>query len=386
MRIVRIPGLRWSAELPLGTLIHMIPSDGPAKRFRGGVTVSRPTLSPPHAKGSVMKTLFRRAALGAGAITTAAVLVASSLAPAAAADPGRGHDGQDEALAPIHLPSGFPPEGIAIEHGTAYLGSRTDGDIYALNLKTGKGKVISRGTPSSATCLIACGSLGLAIDSRRHQLYVAGGGGGDARVIDLRNGAVLAEYQLAPEGTSAFIDDVLLTDHGALFTDAFNDTLYRVRGGRVEKVPLRGEWVQTPEGFNANGITTTPDGRALLVNNSTTGELYRVEEDGASSRVDLGGQSLAHPDGLLREGRTLYAVQSDINAVAVVELDKSGTRGEVVDTLTSDDFDVPTAIARHGDRLYVPNARFEAEEAADTEYWLTVLKADRGPGQRSGPV
>lgn len=329
-----------------------------------------------------MKTLLRRA-LGAGAITTAAVLAASALAPAAAAEPGptaaagpggRGHD-----KAPIHidLPDGFPPEAIAIEHGTAYLGNRVDGDIYALNLKTGKGKVISEGPGSSAACPIACGSLGLAIDSRRRQLYVAGGGAGDARVVDLRSGAVLAEYQLAPEGTSAFIDDVLLTDHGAWFTDAFNNTLYRVQGGRVESVPLRGEWVQVPDGFNANGITTTPDGRALLVDNSTTGELYRVEEDGTATRVDLGGQTLAHPDGMLREGRTLYAVQSDIDAVAVVELDRSGASGEVVDTLTADDFDIPTAIARHGDRLYVPNARFEVEEEADTEYWLTALKAPR---------
>ena len=84
---------------------------------------------------------------------------------------------------------------------------------------------------------------------------------------------------------------------------------------------------------------------------------------------------------MLREGRTLYAVQSDINAVAVVELDRSGASGKVVDTLTSDNFDIPTAIARHGDRLYLPNARFEVEEEPDTEYWLTALAAGRTPGR-----
>jgi sugar lactone lactonase YvrE len=327
-----------------------------------------------------MKTLLRRATLGAGAITTAAVLAASALAPAAAAGPEPGR-GNGQAPARIDLPDGFPPESIAIAHGTAYLGNRVDGDIYALNLSTGKGKVISQGSGPSAECLIACGSLGITIDDRRHHLYVAGGGAGDARVIDLRSGAVLAEYQLAPEGTPAFIDDVFLTDNGAWFTDAFNNALYRVQNGRVVKVPLRGEWVQVPDGFNANGITTTPDGRALLVNNSTTGELYRVEKDGTATRVDLGGQTLAHPDGMLREGRTLYAVQSDINAVAVVELDRSGTRGKVVETITSNSFDIPTAIARHGDRLYVPNARFEVEERADTEYWLTSLAGVRKPGR-----
>jgi sugar lactone lactonase YvrE len=139
--------------------------------------------------------------------------------------------------------------------------------------------------------------------------------------------------------------------------------------------------VQVPETFNANGITTTPDGRALLVDNSATGELYRVEQDGAATRVDLGGRTLAHPDGILREGCTLYAVQSGSNAVAVVHLARSGSRAEVVDSLASPDLDVPTAIARHGDRFYVANARFDVEVKADTDYWLTSLPAGRAPGQ-----
>ena len=324
-----------------------------------------------------MNTLLRRAVLGAGAITTAAALAASSVTPAAAA--GAGQD-QDATPARIGLPAGFPPESIAIEHGTAYLGNRVDGDIYALNLATGEGEVLSEGAGPGADCQIACGSLGLTIDSRRHRLWVAGGGDGDARVIDLRSGAVLAEYQLAPAGTSTFIDDVFLTDDGAWFTDAFDNALYRVKNGRVTKVPLRGDWVQVPDEFNANGLTTTPDGRALLVDNSATGELFRVRKNGTATRVDLDGRTLAHPDGMLREGRTLYAVQSDINAVAVIHLDRSGASGKIVNTLTSADFDIPTAIARDGGRLYVPNARFEVEETPSTEYWLTALATRRGPG------
>ncbi len=51
----------------------------------------------------------------------------------------------------IELPDGFRPEGIAIDpRGTAYLGSLADGDIYAADLRTGEGEVISQGpgTPS----------------------------------------------------------------------------------------------------------------------------------------------------------------------------------------------------------------------------------------------
>src|SRR4051812_5650812 len=69
------------------------------------------------------------------------------------------------------LPDGFQPEGIAIGPGhAAYFGSRATGDIYRADLRTGTGKVISKGpgTPS----------LGLKIDGRG-RLFVSGGSGGD---------------------------------------------------------------------------------------------------------------------------------------------------------------------------------------------------------------
>ncbi|MBL7253537.1 SMP-30/gluconolactonase/LRE family protein [Paractinoplanes lichenicola] len=302
-----------------------------------------------------MKTLLRRVVLGT--VTTTALLTTASLTPAAAG--GRHH---------IDLPDGFPPESIAIQHGTAYLGSRADGDIYALDLRTGRGRVISQGPGTQ--------SLGLTIDSRRQQLWVAGGVSGDARLVDLRTGAVLASYQLVPEGQPAFINDVLLTSGGAVFTDSVHDTLYRVRDGRVERIRLSGEWVETL-GYNANGITTTPDGREMLIVNSTTGELFRVTDEGRATEVDLGGQAFIHPDGVLREGRTLYVVENANNSVAVVTLDRLATRGTVVRRLTSADFDVPTAIARSGDRLYVPSARFGVEEGPEVDYWLTALETGR---------
>ncbi len=60
----------------------------------------------------------------------------------------------------IDLPDGFRPEGIAIAHGrTAYVGSSlADGDIYAADLRTGEGSVISEGPGTS--------SVGLKLDHR----------------------------------------------------------------------------------------------------------------------------------------------------------------------------------------------------------------------------
>jgi sugar lactone lactonase YvrE len=109
------------------------------------------------------------------------------------------------------------------------------------------------------------------------------------------------------------------------------------------------------------------------VANSSNGVLYRVETDGAATAVDLGGFVVTDGDGLLREGRTLYAVQNQLNQVAVIALAKDGLSGELVDTPTSPDFDVPTTIARSGGDLYLPNARFTTPPAADTEYWVTGI-------------
>ncbi|WP_199286872.1 SMP-30/gluconolactonase/LRE family protein [Nocardioides houyundeii] len=270
----------------------------------------------------------------------------------------------------IALPDNFAPEGIAIGPGPrAWLGSRVDGDIYQVDLRTGEGRTISQGpgTPS----------IGLKSD-RRGRLFVAGGPSGTARVVDARSGRLLADYQLAAGPT--FVNDVVLTRRTAWFTDSQQPVLYRLPLGRGGELPstsavrplrLSGDWVQVP-GTNANGIATTPDGRALLVVNSTNGLLYRVDPaTGDAVAVDLEGYSVVNGDGLLRVGRILYVVQNRLDQVAVLRLDRSGTRGTLVDTITSGDFDVPSTVAAFGRWLYLPSARFGRETPPVTEYWVT---------------
>jgi sugar lactone lactonase YvrE len=105
---------------------------------------------------------------------------------------------------------------------------------------------------------------------------------------------------------------------------------------------------------------------------SNTGNLYRVNpRTGQAKQVDLGGTVLTNGDGLLRQGRILYVVQNRLNQVAVLRLNRSGTAGRLVDTLTSPDFDVPTTVAAFGRWLYLPNARFTSPQEPDTEFWVT---------------
>ena len=302
-------------------------------------------------------------------ILCAVTMVLGVTVPAASV--AAAHERPDRFPDSIALPDGWLPEGITIGKApVAYLGSRADGDIYAADLRTGQGRVISQG-PGTA-------SVGLKVDDRG-LLYVAGGNAGNGRVVDIDSGAILASYQFTA-GTS-FVNDVVLTRDRAWFTDSAQAQLYSVplarhgnpaAASRVRTLPLTGDWVQGP-GNNANGIAQTPDRRALLVIQSNTGLLFRVDPaTGVARQVDL-GTLLTNGDGLLLHGRSLYVVQNRQNVVTVVDLNRSGTRGAVVDSLTSPLFDVPTTVAEFGPSLYLPNARFGIASPETASYSITRI-------------
>jgi streptogramin lyase len=291
------------------------------------------------------------------------ILFAAGAAAAGAAIPQAAHADASQFPTTIALPLGFPPEGIAISGHFAYFGSRLNGSIFRADLRTGTGRIIANGpgTPS----------LGLKID-RRGRLFVCGGTGGDARVLDAASGRTLARYPLA---TPAFINDVVLTREAAWITDSTNPALYKITFGRhgalpasATRLPLTGDLV-FQAGINANGIVTTPDGRALLVVQSNTGKLFRVDpRTGATKTVDLGGESLVNGDGLLRFGLTLLAVQNQKNVVAVLRLDFGGTRARVLNRVTDPRFAIPTTMAAFRDRIYLPNAQFNVTPTPTTPY------------------
>ena len=273
----------------------------------------------------------------------------------------------------IALPDGFQPEGIAIGAlPYAFFGSRATGAIYRASLVTGRGEIINPG--------FGAGSLGLKLD-RRGRLFVSGAASGDGRVVNAVTGATIASYDFT-SGPS-FVNDVVLTPDAAWFTDSLNPVLYRVpigRHGRLgqsfETVPLTGDFVFAPGGaLNTNGIARTPDGRNLLIVASNTGLLFVVDPDtGDTTEVDLGGVPMTNGDGLWLEGRRLYVVQNQLNRIAVVDLNRSGTKGRVVRTITSSAFDVPTTIARWADRLYLPNARFSTPPTPETTYTAVAVR------------
>jgi sugar lactone lactonase YvrE len=280
----------------------------------------------------------------------------------------------------IPLPDGYQPEGIAVGRGpTFFVGSIPTGSIYRGSLRTGQGETLVPPQEGRA-------AIGLDFDQRSGYLFVAGGPTGQAYVYDSETGASLAEYTFtAPENT--FINDVIVTREAAYFTNSFQPYIYRVplgppgsllQGSRLtQAIELRGDFTQVA-GFNANGIAATPNGRWLIIVNSSLGTLYRVDPtNGVVTLIDLSGASVPFGDGILLQGRTLYVVQNQLNQIAVVQLSPDFTSGEVVATITDEDFRVPTTVASFGRYLYAVNARFGTAPTPDTEY--EVVQVFRKP-------
>lgn len=264
----------------------------------------------------------------------------------------------------IPLPNGFQPEGIVVGEGnTAYAGSLADGDIYRVDLATGAGEVFIEGPGTPA--------VGLAFDDRTGYLFVSGGPNGDGRIYDTHTGDLVAAYDFG----GGFVNDVIVTPQAAYFTDSFMPVLYVVAldaSGEPDDfttLPLSGDFVFVPGGFNTNGIVATPNGNGLIIVHSSRGELYFVDpQTGEASLIDLGGENVNSGDGLLLLRRTLYVVQNSLNQIAQFQLNRDYSAARLQQILTDDDFDVPTTVSNQGARLYAVNARFGTPPGPDVEY------------------
>ena len=278
----------------------------------------------------------------------AAVLAAviATAAPAVAKHP-------DEQIV---LPGATGAEGIAKGAGaTFYAGDLFAGDIYRGNVQRGTAELFVD-APAGRM------AVGMAVDLRHRLLFVAGGFDGTAHVYDTRTGATVATVQLA--APPALINDVAVTRQGAWFTDSAQAQLYFVpisAGGALgapRTLQLGGPAADVSAEVNNNGIQATPNGKTLIVAHSGQGALNVVDPATGASRM-IAGVDVPSVDGILLEGGELYAVQNFLNQIAVVRLSPDLTSGTVEEHITSDLFQIPTTVARFGDRLATVNAKFD---------------------------
>jgi sugar lactone lactonase YvrE len=272
----------------------------------------------------------------------------------------------------IDLPDGFQPEGITTSGEQFYVGSIPTGAVYRGSLRTGQGAILVQPQTGRA-------AIGVKID--RGRLFVAGGTTGNAYIYNARNGALIRTYALS--AGDSFINDVVVTKKAAWFTDSMKPVLYRVPLGpsgrpgaatAFSTVNLAPPYAQV-SGFNVNGIDATPNGKTLVIVQSSTGKLFTVNAMGGTREIVLAdGESVPMGDGILLDGKTLYVVQNRLNLIAKIALDPKLTSGRVLRRIGSGAFSVPTTIAEHGTSLYAVNARFGVPPTPTTDYWITKVE------------
>jgi Cu-Zn family superoxide dismutase len=248
------------------------------------------------------------------------------------------------------------PEGVSFDEqsGYFYVSSTTDGTIFRGTLDEAQAEVFLPGGEDGRTAAVG-------LEATDGLLFIAGGATGQMFVYTQQRD-LLASFTTSASPT--FINDVTATEDGAFFTDSQSPFLYRVfegpSGWEFETfLDFTGTVFEYQAGFNANGIVTTPDGRYLIIVQSNTGELFRV--DTATKEVvqiDLGGETVAAGDGLVLRGRSLWVVRNSAGVIAEVRLSGQLDSGAIVGETADESFGFPTTADIARGRMLVVNSQF----------------------------
>jgi len=269
----------------------------------------------------------------------------------------------------IVLPGASSAEGITVGRGaTFYAGELFGGDIFRGDLQRGTVERLIDAPDGQM-------AVGLKVDDPSALLFVAGGFSGQGYVYDAITGSAVATYQFATPGQS-IINDVVITQGGAWFTDSLQPHLYFVPidptglPGDFSVLTLTGPAADTSGEFNLNGIAATPDGRTLIVAHSTTEALYTVDpRTGASAAI----ASVSGPDGILYAAGRLWVAQPFQNQITRLRPSPDLTSAVVDEVITSDLFHTPTTVAVHGSRLAVVNAKFDTGLPPTADQYEVVI-------------
>jgi Cu-Zn family superoxide dismutase len=224
-------------------------------------------------------------------------------------------------------------------------------------------------------------AIGLKLDDEG-RLYIAGGDTGKVFIYDTASKELVSSFDAPNAG---FLNDLAINPQtgDTYITDSFVPTLWRISGGQLKPwLDLSHTPIRYREGFNLNGIVSTPDGRYLLTVQSNTGKLYRIDTQTEQvTPVDLGGAKLTNGDGLVLTGNTLYVIRNQ-GFITKISLGNNFKSGEVVEdniTVPSPtdevDGDFPTTGALVSGRLLVVNSQFDEggpAGGADPERPFTV--------------
>jgi sugar lactone lactonase YvrE len=254
------------------------------------------------------------------------------------------------------------PEGIAVDaSGTSvFVSSNEDGTIFKGDVRRGALVPFAAAGADGRTT-----ATGMKVDGRG-RLLVAGAGTGKVFVLSTADGSTLQVLDSKPGASGTFVNDLTVAGGHAYVTDSMRPVILRAAtngdtvGDLEPWLDLRGSPFVYEDGFNANGIASYDGGRLLVVVQSNTGKLFRIDtRTKAVSEIDLGGTTLVNGDGLVAQGSRLFVVRNADNEIAVVKLRRGRREGRVGRAITSDAFAYPTTAAPAGKRLLVVNSQFD---------------------------
>ena len=248
-------------------------------------------------------------------------------------------------------PTAGNPEGVAFDpaSGAFFAGSVWDGVIY-------------RGTldGNTATTFITppAGYEACGMKAAQGKLYVAGCFSGRVSVYDIAQRREVAKFENFGAG---MLNDLVVTDTGDVFvTDSFVPTLWRITAAQVAAgggtppagIPVHPEiqYVYSPDPFNLNGIVSLNGGRRLIVGQSNTGKLFRIDfSDSAPYGREI-REIAVEPlfsDGLLLDhGQLVVVTFYPAETLTFVKLDDRAERGTVVERRTNPTLRGPSTVAK----------------------------------------
>ena len=258
----------------------------------------------------------------------------------------------------------FPESITSTADGTIYAGSMMSGMIF---------KGTMGDTPAAAWVQPVTegptGVAGVYADEKAGLLWacyvdLAAFAGGESqpsilRTYGLADGALQGTFPL-PE--KSFCNDIATAADGtAYIADTAGARIMRLKPGATELET----WYTDASQAGVDGISFDASG-VLYVNNVMTGKLYRVGigADGAATGVTEIATStpLKGPDGMrFGDDGKLYLAENGAGQVDAITID--GDSAEV--TVLQGGFDMPTAVSKTGDTLFVGEARFSQMQAAD---------------------
>ncbi|MGY1740080.1 MULTISPECIES: SMP-30/gluconolactonase/LRE family protein [unclassified Blastococcus] len=282
-------------------------------------------------------------------------------------------------------PGGSRFEGIGVDRRerTFYVSEVTGGEIHRGDVRTGRTEEwLPEGADDRTT------ARGITTD-RQGRVYIAGGPNGlgndrpDLWVYDA-DGTLLAALRV--DEPDAFLNDVAIgPDGAAYFTNSNDPQVFRVAREHGQWGVSR--WADAtgtipvqigPNSFNLGGIVVSPDRRALVVAQGTTGQLWRFDlRSRQVAEIDTGGAVLTNADGLVLRGSELVVIRNFARVITTLRLDPHARSAALLEETPTDPSRVFTTGKEARGRLLLVDSKFDEQPVAEPPYQVVALPLPR---------